>query len=98
MKLNKDNVFYILLFSSIAYTLMLLPASFMALNSPFLLKAEIGGSIFEWVNFLSIISFPAVVLAGIFASWGGYHADDLRWALYCISFPLLNLILFLVTA
>jgi|GEM_PF-6400903 len=97
MNLKKDTVFYILLFSSIAYTLLLLPASFMSLNSPFLMKGEIGGTISEWINFISIVSFPAVVLAGIFVGWSSYNGDKLRVALACISMPLVNLFLFLVT-
>jgi hypothetical protein len=97
MNLKKDTVFYILMFGSITYTLLLLPASFMALNSPFLMKGEIGGTIFEWTNFIAIISFPAIVLTGIFVGWSSYNNDNFPWALGCMSMPLLNLFLFLIT-
>jgi hypothetical protein len=95
--MTKDKLFYILLFSSIGYTLLLLPASFLALTSPFLMKGEISGTISEWVNYISIISFPAIVLTGIFTAWSSYHNDNIRWSLICISLPVINLLLYAIT-
>jgi hypothetical protein len=75
----------------------MIPASFLALYSPFITKGEIGGTLVEWINYLSIISFPAIALTGIFAAWNSYHQNQWRSSLFWISLPLFNLLLYALT-
>ncbi|HRN95631.1 MAG: hypothetical protein M9931_12170 [Chitinophagales bacterium] len=92
--MTKDKAFYILLLSSIGYSAFMVPTSFWALYSPFILKGEIRGTILEWVNFLSIMSFPAVALAGIFVSWLYYQENKIKASFICMAAPLVNLVIY----
>ena len=96
--MTKRKLFFILIISSVAYTLLVLPASFLAFNSPFIRKGELSGSAIEWINYIAIISFPAVVLTGIFSAWSTYFNDELRWSLFCIAMPLINLLVYALTS
>jgi hypothetical protein len=98
MSISKENTRIILVLGTIFYLLALLPASYFTLSSPIVMRASFSDiKPVEWVNFLCIISFPAVVLVAIFSGWGSYNTDRLKGALVWMSIPLTTLLLFFVT-
>ena len=98
MIISKENTRIILVIATVVYILALLPASYFTLSSPIVMRASFSDiTAMEWVNFLCIISFPAVVLVAIFSGWGSYNTDKLNTALIWMSVPTVVLLTFFGT-
>jgi len=98
MNITKENTRLILVVGTVVYLLSLLPGSYFTLSSPIVMRASFDDiKPIEWVNFLCIISFPAVVLVSVYSGWGSYNTDRLKGALIWMCIPLITLLLFFVT-